>query len=67
MREPTDQELVDKARALDDECVLCISNKQRSWLEDLLYDDDGEPKPPQLTPSATKFLKTIWSDFYTVR
>lgn len=65
MAKPTPQQLVDRARFLDDECALTISSKQADWLEDLLYDDEGEPKPPQLTPAAEKFLSAIYEGFYT--
>ena len=62
----TDQMLVDKAVKLDTECKLCLSSKQQDWLEDLIYDDEGEPvKNPQLSPKSHAFLLNIYTDFYT--
>jgi hypothetical protein len=54
--------LVATARRLDDECLLCLSGKQMSWLEDIFESADaGET----LTANSIKFLTTIASGFYT--
>jgi hypothetical protein len=61
----TDQQLADKARELDEECCLIISGKQQNWLWELLYDDEGEAKPPQLSPNARAFLQHVCSGRYS--
>lgn len=61
----TDQMLMDKARRLNDEFLLIISGKQQDWLTSILFDDDGKPSPPQLTPNSRAFLQCIYNDRYT--